>query len=169
MALTTNRVFNLLTELSACLCAQIDDPESGLPGVCFCGVVPGEGAVMDYVDNCEGDDCGMAFVRLSSSYPASAPGAVDTRPGNCAKQLGIEVEMGILRCVGVGVEDSGQLPSEAEMLEASQAQYADMFAMIRAASCCTLLPNSEYILGPYRPVGPMGGVYGGVVSLAVVV
>jgi hypothetical protein len=169
MALLDNRVYRLLTELSACLCAQVSDEANGLSGVCFCGVIPGDAAVMDYADNCEGDVCGMAYVRLVSAYPAETPNVLVSTPGNCGKQLGLDIEMGLLRCFSAGLDETAALPTEAEMLEAAQTQFGDMFALIRAVSCCDLLPDSEYVLGPYTPAGPMGGVYGGTITLAAVV
>jgi hypothetical protein len=166
MPLTDNRIFGLLTDLAGCLCAQINDEANGLQGVCFCGVMPGEAVAMDYVDGCDDDTCGMAYVRLTTLYPSATIGQVDQRPGNCGLGLGIDIEVGILRCIS-GYDDSGTLPDEAEVLAKVQQQTADAFAMIRAINCCASLPSKEFIMGQYAPVGPMGGVVGGTITLSV--
>lgn len=96
-----NAVFNRVGELAECLCAQIQDPENGVPDVCFCGVVPGDQAIGNYAGDCT-EKCGMAWVRLVSLYPMGSLGTIDRTPGNCGVGLGIDVEMGIFRCISIG-------------------------------------------------------------------
>lgn len=158
-----NFVLPRLTDLAACLCAQIET--DGLPPTCFCGVIPGDAAVGDYAGDCD-DKCGMAWVRLVTAYPATAVGTLDERVGNCGSSLGVDIEVGILRCLPVE-EDGGPPPAET-MVEVTGLQTADMLAMWRAINCCESLPNKEFILGGYQPMGPLGGLVGGNFSLRTV-
>lgn len=161
-----NRVTDILTDLASCLCGQINDPAWGLRGVCFCGVVPGDQAIAAYVDNCD-DNCGMAFVRLINAYPAATVGQAYTQPDNCGVGLGLDIEMGILRCFAEGM-DPEALPTEEQMLTAASNQYDDLMALRRAVLCCTTMSPKEFILGAYTPAGPLGGVYGGTITLSAV-
>jgi hypothetical protein len=40
--LDSNPIYDRLTLLAACLCAELENPDNGVPGACFCGIVPGE-------------------------------------------------------------------------------------------------------------------------------
>jgi hypothetical protein len=154
-----NAVFTRVGELALCLCSQIADPENGVPDVCFCGLVPGEQAIANYAGDCK-DKCGMAWVRLISMYPMASIGIPDATPGNCGVGVGIDVEMGILRCISVG-DEVGNLPSPGELLEATQLQIADAMVMRKAVYCCDAIPSKEAILATYTPNGPLGGLVGG--------
>lgn len=150
-----NRVFALLAEVATCLCAQI--AADGLPDVCFCGVLPGEVTIADYASECDAA-CGMAYVRMTSMYPSVAVGTPSEQAGNCATGLGIEVEVGILRCAPMPDSD-GSPPGADEQLAATQLQIADALAAWKAISCCQ--NNQDFLLGTYTPVGPQGDVVGG--------
>lgn len=153
-----------LQELADCLCAQV--AEDGLPGLCFCGVVPGEAAAADYIsDRC--DDCGMAWVRLVSIYPTAGVGIADTTIGNCNKELGFDVEIGIMRCFSVG-DAQGNPPSPNEVREAAALAALDAETMVRAVACCPAINSKSYVMGNYQPLGPQGGVVGGVWTLSLV-
>jgi hypothetical protein len=154
-----NAIYDRLTALAACLCAQITDPINGVPDVCFCGIVPGESVPADYAGNCN-KKCGMAWVRLTSIYPANIVGAAIVEPGNCDYGIGMDVEMGILRCISVGSAD-GASPSPAELLAATQLQIADALVMQKALVCCDAIPPKDVILGVYQSIGPEGGLVGG--------
>jgi hypothetical protein len=160
----SNPVFSRVGELALCLCEQIQDPDNGVPDVCFCGVVPGDQAIGNYAGDCN-DKCGMAWVRLVSVYPMSSVGVINPEPGNCGVGLGVDIEMGIFRCISVG-DEQGNLPSPAELLEATQLQIADALVMHKAVRCCTAIPSKEAIIGPYTPVGPLGGLVGGTVQVS---
>ena len=159
-----NPVFNRLGELAVCLCEQIQDPENGVPDVCFCGIVPGEQAIGNYAGDCK-NKCGMAWVRLVSLYPMASIGAIDQTPGNCGVGVGIDVEMGVFRCISIG-DEQGNLPSPAELLEATQLQIADALIMRKAVLCCDAIPSKEAILANYTPVGPLGGLVGGTMQVS---
>jgi hypothetical protein len=157
------QITSILTDLATCLCAQIltDD----LPPTCFCGIVPGEVVALDYSGDCA-DECGMAWVRLSAAYPSTIVAVPSPMPGNCAVGIGIEVEMGIVRCISPGGED-GQPPEPAELAAAAVLQQADMMAMWRAVACCRT--NKDWMIGTYTPFGPEGGLVGGTLALSILV
>jgi hypothetical protein len=155
---------DLLTSLATCLCSQIKD--AGGPELCFCGVVPGASAIMEYA----GDDCsaesGMAWVRLMAAYPADGVGVPSETAGNCGASIGLDIELGIMRKVEVPDAD-GTPPDAASLLAASLLAAQDILTMRRAVACCAALPNKDYILSGYTPMGPMGGMVGGWWTLAV--
>jgi len=155
-------IAGILDDLATCLCAQI--LTDGLPPVCACGVMPGSEVALDYAGDCE-DACGMAWVRLTSSYPSVSIGQPTARPGNCSAAIGIEVELGIMRCIDLG--DGTVAPDLAEMTAAAVLQYADMLAMWRAIACCQT--SKDWVLGTYIPHGPQGGILGGIMPLAMLV
>lgn len=152
-----NSVYPKLVELAACLCAALD--EAGLPEPCFCGVLPGEGAAWDQRGNCGPKQNGMAYVRLSTSYPSEAVGQASQTPGNCSSGLGYDVEMAVLR--SMPVLRHGNALSVAQQQAVAELQVADMHAMRRAVACCLTGSKRDWILGSYLPSGPMGGVVGG--------
>ena len=152
----------MLLSLAGCLCAQIE--ADGSPQPCFCGVVPGEAAVAQYAGDCDTRD-GMAWVRLTTGYPSVSVGQIDQRVGNCKSGTGFDVEVGILRAFPVEEE----APTDAELLAAFDQQMKDMLTMRRAIECCDAISSKDFILGSYRPSGPLGGLVGGIwnVMLAV--
>lgn len=163
--LDSNLVFTRLSALATCLCAQITDPVNGVPDVCFCGIVPGEQATALYADGDCADRCGMAWVRLVSLYPSVSIGVLDPTPGNCGSSIGVDVELGIMRCISVG-DERGNPPTPDELLAATQLQIADSLVMQRAVLCCDAIPPSEVILSNYTPLGPAGGLVGGMWTLS---
>lgn len=150
-------IWPLLTELASCLCQQITD--SGLPEPCFCAILPGAEVAFDYCEPCEGGACGQAWVRLDSLYPSAVFPAPDVE-GTCASLLAISVQVGIVRCAPVAGDDGGP-PGLADQLDTAQLQVADALAIRRAVLCCGLSLHREHALGPYQPVGPLGGCVGG--------
>lgn len=162
-----NHVWWRLQALAACLCAAIEDPENGVPKVCYCGVVPGQAAVAQFAGDCA-YACGMAWVRLAGLYRAKSVGVPDTTRGNCGSGIGMDIEMGILRCMSVG-DEQGNLPSKAEMEEATQLQIADALVMWEAVLCCDAIETKDAIVGGYLPVGPDGGIVGGTMTIALAV
>jgi hypothetical protein len=155
-----------MVQLAACLCTQAK--EDGSPDLCFCGVLPGDAVVADYVgEGCE-DACGMAWVRLVTAYPSNGVGRIAEGVGNCGKELGADLEIGFLRCLPEPDAD-GTPPTHEEMLEAVEQQTADMFTMLKAVTCCDALSSKDYILSAYTPTGPMGLIYGGTFTVRLVV
>ena len=159
----TNRVSDLLESLATCLCAQIS--ADGSPETCFCGVIPGTVADASYMGDCA-SKCGMAWVRMSAIYPATTVGQLDESSQNCGALLGIDIEVGMMRCVEIGSDD-GSPPTPASLLEDSHQQHIDAMTMWRAVACCGDLTSKDYRLGPYVPIGPDGGYMGGAWTVSV--
>lgn len=146
-----------MVEIATCLCAQII--EDGSPEPCFCGIVPGAAAVADFAESCTDGRCGMAYVRLTSTYPATQVGINDLEPGNCNKSTGFDLEIGIMRCFELE-PDGGPLSPE-DLMVATEQQIKDAETMRRAIDCCDAVGSRDYILGLYTPFGPDGAILGG--------
>lgn len=155
------RVWPLLLDLASCMCAEMK--KAGLPGTCFCGVIPGE-VVFDYCgENCESDDCGgMAWVSPRLIAPVLATGGFGTGPSVAPRQcqapaMNVTFEAGVVRCAPMP-DSSGKPPSLADQLEAARLQMADMAAVQRALLCCFTSPPT---LEGWTSLGPDGGCIGG--------
>lgn len=148
-----NGVFATMAALAQCLCEK--NTEYDLPGLCFCGIIAGD-APYDAtgVGDCDDDGCGQGWVRLSTAYPSTSVGIADITPGNCGKALGMDIEVGVLRCFPMG--DNGEPSSEEEMLATSQLQIADMLMMREVIMCCVDIESDDVVLGEYLPIGPEG-------------
>ncbi len=146
----------LLCDLASCLCAELDDGEE----LCFCGVLPGELVLADLAGYECGQACGMAWVRMASAYPSTIIGEADTTQMNCDKMLGLDIEIGVYRCVA-DLDDPTVVPEPARLIEVSDLAIEDMLAMRRAVHCCSALADQGYSLGLYVPLGPVGGIAGG--------
>lgn len=152
--------YALLTDIAACLCAELGD------GLCFCGVVPGREFAHDYIWTCDTDGpCGAAWVRLVTAYPADGVGVRQQNPTGCGTSLGLDVEVGVLRCVEQ--PSNGKAPTEEMLAVAAEEQLGDLVAIRRMLSCCSSLTDLDYTLGTYTPIGPRGAVAGGTWSLSV--
>lgn len=156
----SNAAQDAVEALAACLCEQL----GGQDNMCFCGVLVGETTIADYIGDCE--DCGMAWVRVSAMYPAVGVNLPSTLPNNCNAMLGVDIEIGVLRCISVGASD-GSPPTAAEMLASAQEVSDDALAMRRAVICCPA--DIDYVLGTYSPIGPQGGIVGGTWNLSLLV
>lgn len=165
MVLPYNAIMARLEAVAACLCAAIEDPENGVPGVCYCGVVPGDQPPAVYSGDCE-DECGMAWVRLATVYPATGVGVTNLQPLRCDPALGLDVEIGMLRCMSVG-DERGNLPTAQEQHDAVALQMADMTVMLKALLCCDAIPSGDVIIGQYQPLGPQGGLVGGLFTASI--
>lgn len=155
-----NPITTALTDLTTCLCAQI--LTDGLPPVCACSQMPGDNVALDYAGDCD-DACGMAWVRLATSYPSTIIGQPAENPGNCSAAIGFEVEIGIIRCLSVG--DGDTPPDLADLTAAAVLQQADLLAMWRAVACCR--NSRDWLIGSYVPYGPTGGLVGGTLPVAI--
>lgn len=143
-----------LAALAQCVCSTIDT--EGLPSHCFCGVVPGDSVLADYAEGCDRRN-GVAWVRIALTYPAQVVGVQDTRTGTPPTGLGLDIEVGSIRQFDVDDDP----PTEAEALATATLQHDDMMALRKAILCCDALNPKDYILGQYRPMGPLGGMVGG--------
>lgn len=148
-------IFQRMSELATCLCAQIIEDGNG--ETCFCGVIPGDSAAGDLAgDGCDG---GMAWVRLISAYPSQTVGQASVMVGNCASGMGYDIEVGILRPTTLGADEG--VPDSADVLATAELQMADMQTMLKAILCCPAFPTKDVIIGTYRPLGPLGLLVGG--------
>jgi hypothetical protein len=151
------RIWPLATQLASCLCAELT--AAGGPEPCFCGVLAGDSVAFDYCSPCEGNACGMAWVRLAAVAPLQSAVGNTIAIGRCSPSLVATFEVGVLRCAPTLTEDGG-LPSMADQLDAAELQASDMAAAGRAAACC-FTDGRLVIVGAWTPVGPQGGCLGG--------
>lgn len=166
-------IYPIMVDLAACLCTELE--ASGLGGACFCGIIPGDQAVLDVCATCEkaGAACpGQAWVRLITGYPSSLFPQPDVQGASCNTPLAYQIEIGVARCFPTGKANnvSGYTPpTMAEQLNATRLQLADMAAMKRAIKCCLSGSHEDltYVLGAYVPISTGGGCGGGVWQLTV--
>lgn len=156
-------IYQRMTDIAACLCAQIEIDD--VPGVCFCGVVTGDVMVADSAGDCD-TVCGMAWVRLVNAQPVAGVGVPSETAGNCTSEVGFDLEVGILRCIRIP-EDGEPLTVE-EQAEATELQMDDALLIRRALVCCESMSTKDFILRGYTPMGPLGGLYGGAWLISVV-
>lgn len=156
MAVDDALFFERMLILSQCLCQAIED--AGLPKPCFCGVVPGDAAIADYV-SCETDTgCGMAWVRLVSITPSETE-VLQFTP--CMPPLVALMEVGVLRCA-FGLNDDGTPPDEQKQLLTVRQTLADMAASLKAITCgCTGFGRGDVQIINWVPLSESGGGVGG--------
>lgn len=149
---TPPRIAVALLELTECVCAEL--VTSGGGPTCWCGLYPGASVSWDYCGECNGDKCGMAYVRLAgiSPYEIFPFPAVDDR---CSRPLAWGVEVGVLRCMPQLSE--GELLDPEGMAEVSVVQALDARAVWTALKCCGI----DIAVETWRPLGPNGGCVGG--------
>lgn len=140
---TDSHVWPKLVVLADCLCAEIT---ASVPPVCFCGVLPGGQLVLDWC-GCDGDACGMAWVRITGIVPNLGSATATTV---CLTTLRATIEVGIARCAPT-LDDQGNPPGVAEQLAAAEQQAADMAAMLRAILCCDGIDQHAVGLAAYSP------------------
>lgn len=150
-------IWPALLELAGCLETEFEGED-----LCFLGVLGGQQVPWDYGEK------GMVWVRMGSVYQSTQFPDQDQGPG-CAKPLAFDVEVGALRCAPVPKGRPPTLPGVAEHEEAARIQVRDMRSMLHAIQCCfkAQLRTREVVVGTYNPVGPAGGVLGGVWELTV--
>lgn len=149
-------VKGLLDDLAGCVCAAVNSDNS----LCFCGILVGT-APYNVTGECK-KKCGQAWVRLVSAYPSTVLGEADLTDNNCGKSLGLDIEIGVMRCFPIK-----ETYKTEDLLAVSDKQVADMLAMRQAILCCDF--EADVILGEYTPLGPEGegGHVGGVWNLSV--
>lgn len=161
-------IYPKMIELSACLCAEIED--SGLPGTCACGPIVGT-LVLDYCTNCKDKGCsGQAWVRLVDAFPSlDFPSPIQT-PQNCNAPMAYTIEIGIVRCKPLGSNSQlrGFVPPTAEQnVDALRLQLADIAVLRRAIQCCFGKNDTTYIMGTYTAAPPEGDCLGGYFNVTV--
>lgn len=154
------RIYPMLAELSACLCAGLGD---GKP--CFCGVLVGNDLPVDYVGACADENgdasCGVAYVRVVGAFPTSSFPEPMVNAG-CNTLMAYNIAVGVLRCWPVGEEDGGPVDPD-ELRALSLDLLTDMNIIRKAIQCCFLraFPNVSHVMGTYQPLSVEGGVAGG--------
>jgi hypothetical protein len=151
-------VYPKMLELVECLCAELAQTPGGNP--CFCGVVPGSMAAMDFCDCDAGaGGCGMAWVRLDQIWPSNHFPAQSLRDINCSFGLAAHLEVGVTRCIS-GMDARGRPPGVVQQAADVAKLMADMAAVRRAILCC--FDPKRAALGVWRPLGPTGNCAGGI-------
>jgi len=140
---------------------------AGFTDLCFCGVIPGAQAVIDFCGSetaCSQDSCGgMGWVRLVGIFPSERG---EERSSSCASPLSFVLEVGSTTCAPLPDSD-GTPPGIPEQLEATRKQLAMMAAARRAIACCTDYGENDFYLGEYEPLPILGGCLGGAWTLTV--
>ena len=102
--------------------------------------------------------CAMAAVRVAAITPQD-PGIGCGAPSSWDVSLDLVVN----RCYPES--DPSRTPDMAVLAELAHAGVSDAQAMLRAL--CAVPDDFRWIPGAWRPVGPQGGVYGGVMQVTV--
>lgn len=154
-------IFPILSELSACLCAELS--VDGPP--CFCGVTAGSPPEVP-LDDCE--NCAAGYVRLDTAFPSTQSFPEPDAQANCRSVMAFSVTVGIVRCAPMG--EGGEPPTPEELAEFARDIFADMAAIRRSIRCCLTddkFEDIEYVLGTYTMLPVQGGVGGGEWSLTI--
>lgn len=151
-------IYPLMVELSGCLCAEND--ASGMGPMCFCGLTFGDEPNVD-CGECD-DGCGSGWVRLINAFPSTDFFPAQDGEATCATLLAASIEVGIIRCTEVVLED-GSAPGVSSQLGSARQQLADMALIRRAIRCCfdNKYKDLDYVLGTYTPASSDGGCVGG--------
>lgn len=155
-------IFPILSELAACLCAELAEDASP----CFCGVIAGQEVPVE-LDDC--DTCGAGYVRLESAYPSTVQFPEPDQNATCRAVMAFSVVVGIARCAPIG-DDRGNPPTQDELAEYAREVFADMATIRRAIRCCLVddkFEDIEYVLGTYTQLPSAGGVGGGEWTLTI--
>jgi hypothetical protein len=144
-------IADAVDELVTCVCDRLETHGGG--PVCWCGLYPGDEVSWEFCGACDGDACGMAWVRLMgvfpySTFPVPAPDL------NCTLPLAWQVEVGALRCL----PESDDLPAPDQLAGTSLTMMADATALYQALRCCSA---SQVAPELWTPLGPQGGCVGG--------
>ena len=157
-----DRLHDALLAFSTCVGMAV-------PDICSYGLTIGESYVPfnpDPEDDCDEDDvaCSQIWVRVEAV--SETPGTPGGWGGDCAATLTLDIEVGVLRCLEV--PENGEAPTASEMLIASTQAMSDMTDIRCAAtSCSDGVWAGPVIVGPWRPLGPLGGQYGGLWTFTV--
>ncbi|QIQ63615.1 hypothetical protein SEA_NAMAGO_32 [Microbacterium phage Namago] len=154
------RIYPILAELNACLCAALGD---GSP--CFCGILVGPDTPVEYVGECEEGDgeasCGAAYVSLTGAYQTERFPEPLQSP-TCNAVMAYNISVGVLRCTPIGEEDGGPISPE-ELERITLRALSDMKAIRQAIQCCFMrsFRNVKVVMGVFTPIPSEGGVVGG--------
>lgn len=155
-------IYPVMVDLVGMVVSELE--QSGLPGVAFAGVVPGD---RPNIDVGQDDECGAVWVRLENAFPSgTAFPAVDQTVSSCATSIAFTLEVGVARCSKVFKDAGGEAPEMEDQLAEARLQMADMAAMRRAITCRLAKPSAHFpmgvtlVLGNYTPMPTSGGAAG---------
>lgn len=152
---------SLLTDVMDKLLANVI-AELGGDDMCVKALLPGDSVLAEYVglENCGG----MLWVRMVTAGPSATFPQIGIRPGNCAYELAVPLEVGVLRPappVEVALNREPILPTSEAWSESARGVIADMEGMRRAIQKTADWFDEDSVLGSFQPVGPSEGVIGG--------
>lgn len=156
------RIYPVLDELRACLCAALAESAP-----CFCGVLVGQDIPVEYAGDCE--NCGAAYVRLSSAFPSSDTFPQQDISAGCSSVRAYSVYVGIVRCSPIG-DESGEPPSPEEADAHARLMLSDMDAIWKAITCWfsgAYEDEIQCVVGMFTPLPTQGGISGGEQELTI--
>lgn len=160
--------FPILQRVVDCVCTAL--AEAGGPGFCFCGPWIGSGPPPLGLMNCEGGDCGVAWVRPVRRFPSTAFPSPDFETGisDGASPHALELEVGVARCYP-RAPGRQAFPDPQAVFDAVRLIMSDMHAVKQALLCC--FPRSErerrLSLGEWTPLEQAAGASGGTWTVTV--
>jgi hypothetical protein len=123
-------------------------------------VQPGALAVWDDCCDCDEESCGgQVWVRLVRAHPTDPFPTKVLRQLPCPDVIGVQVAVGIIRCVS-SLDDQAKAPPPATLILEGHQMVCDMAALLRAAECC-LEGDEVAVLDQWVPLGASGGCAGG--------
>lgn len=139
------------------LVMQLEDTRASVPPVF--GVRPGNSVPMEA--------CGSAWTRVVSitpttNFPTQQPRAI---PASQALQLAAVIELGVDRCHPL--DPKGRPLPDAVLDSLARDVADDAAAMLRAVRCLDM--DTDVMVGPWVPRGPLGGIHGGTMTVTVLV
>lgn len=159
--------FAIAADIAQCICAALKDEERGddvWAGECCVRA----GSEVPW-DNCD-ENGGQAWVVLKSGFPTTTFPIIDatTSETTCSSgivSLGLNFEIGVLRCVATGLCDCDSAEADAAKI------FGDLKAVLNALNCCFTASDDDcdrgWRLNGFETLGPMGGCSG--VKLNIVV
>lgn len=158
---------NAADDLNTALVAFTGCIGEALEELCSYGLTYGDAYVPFLPDEddttCDEDEvlCSQAWVRVTDVSPS--PGGIEAWGGDCAVELTVGLEVGILRCVDI--PEGGEAPTMTGVLTAAMQANTDMQAILCAAMGCEVWGSLD--VGQWQPTGPLGGQYGGIWTFSV--
>ncbi len=156
-ALSRLKIYPILDELRACLCAKLAGDD-----LCFCGILLGEDVPLEYAGAC--DEIGAAYVRVVNAYPSTAsfPGP-DERDHDPTLRAW-SIVLGIIRAAPYG--EGMEAPDPADVRQFNLDLLGDAQILWETISCCLHGEKFQEIdpqklRGVYTPIAVQGGVGGG--------
>lgn len=143
-------LFQNLSGLAACVCDSIDP-------VCRCDVVVGDQHYTLTGPESDCDDCGEAWVRVTSIAPL-----INQQPSfggeTCFQSLALVLDVGVLRCMPV--PEHGEAPDGPEMAAVALQQSQDIVGAQGGILCCDHFDDMRLL--NYQPTTEgnlMGGIW----------